>query len=105
MRKVIVLGLLALMGCASTDKVLNEPATAIYHSQKSPKEVAFCLGNKNNVSVLERDDGSRVVLLKNGYGGVSLAFSVYPDGSGSKIEYRKKFGTVGGIWKQCIGEQ
>jgi hypothetical protein len=103
MRWIVVLGALALAGCASTDKVLNEPVTAVYHSPKSPKEVAFCLGNKNNASVLERDDGSRVVLLKNGYGAVSLAFSVSPDGTGSKIEYRKQFGTIGGIWKQCVG--
>jgi len=45
------------------------------------------------------------VLIKNGYGGVSMAFSVYPDGTGSRIEYRKKFGTIGGIWRQCIGPE
>ena len=49
---------------------------------------------------LDRPDGSKVVLIKNGYGGVSLAFSIYPDGTGSRIEYRKKFGTVGGVWKR-----
>ena len=54
-------------------------------------------------AALERDDGSRVVLLKNGYGGVSFALSVYPEGEGSRIEYRQEFGTIGGIWKQCVG--
>ncbi len=52
---------------------------------------------------MERDDGSKVVLIKNGYGGVSLAFSVFAEGTGSRIEYRKEFGTIGGIWKQCVG--
>jgi hypothetical protein len=52
---------------------------------------------------MERDDGSRVVLIKNGYGGVSMAFSVFPEGTGSRIEYRKKFTTIGGAWKQCVG--
>lgn len=67
-------------------------------------EVAFCLANKNNTSALDKDDGSKVVLLKNGYGGVSLAFSIYPEGEkGSRIEYRKEFGTIGGVWKKCVG--
>lgn len=92
-----------LSGCASTNKVLSEAPKDVFHSDKSANEVAFCLANKNNTSPMERDDGSKVVLLKNGYGGVSMAFSVFPDGAGSRIEYRKKFGTIGGIWKQCVG--
>lgn len=94
---------LALSGCASTQTVLNRPITATYHSPQTVKQVAFCLADKNHTAALERDDGSRVVLIKNGYGGVSLAFSVYPEGLGSRIEYRKEFGTIGGIWKQCAG--
>lgn len=77
--------------------------TEVFTSNQSANEVAFCLANKNNTSALDRDDGSKVVLLKNGYGGVSLAFTVRPNGTGSTIEYRKKFGTIGGIWKQCVG--
>lgn len=105
MKKMYLLlaSLLLVSGCASTQTVLSKEPTEVFHSTQSPKEVAFCLGNKNNVSILEKDDGSRVVLLKNGYGGVSLAFSVYPEGTGSRIEYRKEFGTIGGIWKQCVG--
>ncbi len=96
-------GALALTGCASTQKVLSKEPTEVFHSTKSQNEVAFCLANKNNTSAMDRDDGSKVVLLKNGYGGVSLAFSVYAEGTGSRIEYRKQFGTIGGIWKQCVG--
>lgn len=106
-RMMIAASTAALMivigGCASTQKVLNETPTAVYHSDKSADEVAFCLANRNNTAPMPRDDGSRVVLIKNGYGAVSLAFSVFPDGTGSKIEYRKKFGTVGGAWKRCVG--
>ncbi len=94
---------LGLVGCASTNKVLSKAPTEVFHSQKSADEVAFCLANKNNTAPMPRDDGSRVVLIKNGYGGVSLCFSVFPEGTGSRIEYRKQFGTIGGIWKQCIG--
>ncbi len=94
---------LSLAGCASTKKVLSKPPTKVFHSEKSQNEVAFCLANKNNTSALDRDDGSKVVLIKNGYGGVSLAFTVFAEGEGSMIEYRKQFGTIGGVWKQCVG--
>ncbi|AOH86572.1 hypothetical protein AWL63_06395 [Sphingomonas panacis] len=79
------------------------PVTETFHSSQSAKETSFCLANKNNTAALEKDDGSRVVLIKNGYGGVSLAFSIFPEGTGSRIEYRKAFGTIGGVWKQCVG--
>jgi hypothetical protein len=94
---------LLLAGCASTETVLSEPVTQTFHSTDSATKVAFCLANKNNTAALDREDGAKVVLIKNTYGGVSMAFSVYPDGTGSRIEYRKKFGTIGGIWRQCIG--
>ncbi|MCH4150747.1 MAG: hypothetical protein LKF30_02175 [Sphingobium sp.] len=102
--RAMVLGALAaLSGCASTQKVLDKAPTEVFHSEKSQNEVAFCLANKNNTAAMDRDDGAKVVLIKNGYGGVSLAFSVYQEGTGSRIEYRKQFGTIGGIWKQCVG--
>ncbi len=106
MRKFVTLSLpISLAACASTQTVMSQQPNVVYHSTTSAKEVAFCLANKNNTSALERDDGSRVVLIKNGYGAVSLAFSVYPEGNGSRIEYRKSFGTIGGIWRQCIGPE
>jgi hypothetical protein len=103
MRNLIAAGALVLSACASTQTVLTKEPTGIYRSSKSQNEVAFCLANKNNTSVLDRDDGSKVVLLKNNYGGVSLAFTIYPEGSGSRTEYRRQFGTIGAAWKQCVG--
>ena len=94
-----------LAGCASTETVLSGPVTRTFHSTDSQTKVAFCLANKNNTAALDREDGAKVVLIKNGYGGVSMAFSVYAEGTGSRIEYRKKFGTIGGIWRQCIGPE
>jgi hypothetical protein len=106
MKKGVLVGsVLLLSACASTETVLNKPVTQVFHSTDSATKVAFCLANKNNTSALDREDGAKVVLIKNGYGGVSMAFSVYPDGAGSKIEYRKQFGTIGGIWRQCIGPE
>ena len=92
-----------LAGCASTGTVLSKEATEVYFIEKDPSAVAFCLANRNNVPVLDRPDGSKVVLIKNGYGGVSLAFSIFPEGEGSRIEYRREFGTIGGQWKKCVG--
>lgn len=104
MRVLIIGAALALAGCASTDKVLSKEATEVFYSKDSVNTVSFCLANKNNVPSLDRDDGSKVVLIKNGYGGVSMAFTIFPqEGGGSKIELRKQFGTIGGIWKQCVG--
>lgn len=104
--KLYVLAILPLLaGCASTEKVLSKEPTEVFHSTKSQNEVAFCLANKNNVPVLDKDDGTKVVLLKNAYGGVSLAFTIYKEGTGSRTEYRKQFGTIGGAWKQCVGAE
>jgi|tagenome__1003787_1003787.scaffolds.fasta_scaffold18030873_1 hypothetical protein len=106
MKKMLAAALCAsLAACASTETVLNKPVTQVYHSSDSATKVAFCLANKNNTAALDQEDGSKVVLIKNGYGGVSMAFSVYPDAKGSRIEYRKQFGTIGGIWRQCIGPE
>lgn len=106
MRKtVLVASFATLAACASTQTVLNKPVTQTFRSTDSATKVAFCLANKNNTAALDQEDGSKVVLIKNGYGGVSMAFSVYPDGTGSRIEYRKQFGTIGGIWRQCIGPE
>lgn len=92
-----------LAGCASTQTVLSKSPKQEFHSTHSANEVAFCLANKNNVGSLDRDDGSKVVLVKNGYGGVALAFTVFPEGKGSRIEYREEFGVIGAVWKQCVG--
>ena len=97
--------LVSLAACASTQTVLSKPPTQVFHSSDSATKVAFCLANKNNTAALDQEDGSKVVLIKNGYGGVSMAFTVFPDGTGSRIEYRKEFGTIGGIWRQCIGPE
>lgn len=98
---LLTVGLVA--GCTSTQGVLSKAPSEIWTSSQSAKEVAFCLANKNNVSALERDDGSRVVLIKNGYGGVAVALTVRPEGTGSRTEVRHEFGVIGAVWKQCIG--
>lgn len=102
-RAFVVLAVAMVGGCASTAEVMSQSPKEVFRSDRSQNEVAFCLADKNHTTALDRDDGSKVILIKNGYGAVSMAFSVYSEGAGSRVEYRKKFGIVGGIWKQCIG--
>lgn len=105
--RLLIGGLVAatflLSGCASTAKVLSKEPTQVIHSTKSQNEVAFCLANRNNTAPMDQDNGSKVVLIKNGYGGVALAFTIFKDGDGSRIDYRKQFGVIGPAWKRCVG--
>jgi uncharacterized protein YcfL len=99
----LVLAGATLVGCASTQEVLTKAPKQTFHTQTSANEVAFCLANKNNTTAMDRDDGAKVILIKNPYGGVSQAFSVYPEGTGARVEWREQFETIGATWKQCVG--
>jgi uncharacterized protein (DUF58 family) len=100
---VVLSAALMLTACASTRTVLAKPPTEVFQTDRSPEDVTFCLGNKNEAPVLPQRNGSSVVLLKNGYGAVLIAFTIIPDDQGSRVELRKEFGAIGGIWKQCVG--
>lgn len=93
----------ALTGCASTSEVMSKEPAETFYTKDSVNTVAFCLSDKNHSPALDRDDGSKVVLIKNNYGAVSMAFTIFPHEGGSRIELRKQFGTIGGIWKRCVG--
>ncbi len=97
------IGAMGLTGCASTQEVLSKEPAETFYTKDSVNTVAFCLSDKNHSPALDRDDGSKVVLLKNNYGAVSMAFTIFPHEGGSRIELRKQFGTIGNIWKQCVG--
>lgn len=93
--------LLALSGCASTAEVLSREPREVIRSQRSAAEVAFCIANKNNVPALTAPDGAQVIQVKNGYGAVGMIFSVYPEGSGSRIEVRKPISVSIAAHKSC----
>lgn len=92
-KRPVVIALMAsalgLGACASTEKVLSEAPREVIHSQKSQAAVAFCLANKNNTAALTAPDGAQIIQMKNGVGAVGMAFSVYAEGTGSRIEVRK----------------
>lgn len=93
-----------LAGCASTNQVLASEPDEVFHTSYAPAEVAACFAHRNHARVIERVDGARVAEFRNGYGGVVKAYSIYPDGQGSRIESRHNFINVPGQkWKRCVG--
>lgn len=101
MKRLAVLGFACLAGCVSTQSALNKNPTEVVHSTKSVNEVSFCIANKNNVPALDGPDGAKVIQIKNSVGAVGMIFSVYPEGTGSRIEFRKVIGVGIAAHKQC----
>ena len=102
MKRLAVLAFLGLAGCVSTQSALNKEATSTVHSTKSVGDVTFCIANKNNSPALDGPDGAKVIQLKNGVGAVGTIYSIYPEGTGSRIEIRRIFGIDISIHKQCV---
>lgn len=101
MRVLFIGSALFLSGCASTQSVLSEAPREIVKSEKSQTDVSFCIANKNNVPALDAADGAKVIQIKNAYGAVGMIFSVYAEGTGSRIEIRKPIGLSVATHKQC----
>ena len=101
MKAAIAVAILTLAGCASTQTVLNKAPTETFHSAKAPAAVAFCIANKNNVPVLDAPDGAKIIQIKSNVGAVGMMFSVYPEGQGSRIEFRKQIPIGIAAHKQC----
>jgi hypothetical protein len=104
MRTLAIIATLALAGCASTQSIVAQDATAVYHSSRHPADVAFCLGSKYSVPVYDGADGAKIVAIKNWLGATAAAMSVYPDGEGSRVEYNRSYGTKPSFLQGCLGE-
>jgi hypothetical protein len=97
------LAFVLLAGCASTQAVLDKDPTYVLVSKQPPVAVASCIASRNDSHPEPRDDGSTVVLIKNNlYDAVSSAFVIWPDGTGSRVEYRRSFIAVGEQWRNCL---
>ena len=93
-----------LAGCTTTNEILAKQADEVFHTADAPEQVASCFARANHMRVIERPDGTRVAQFRNGYGGVVKAFSIYPEGSGSRIEARHSAISVPGMkWRRCVG--
>lgn len=102
MTRITLITAIMLAGCSSTMQTMDNAPNDTLYSDKSPQQVAFCIANKNETHVSEGPNGERIVMIKNDFGGLSMMFSVFPNDSGSRIEYRKNFGMIGVAWKQCL---
>lgn len=101
--RYIPLAFVALAGCASTQSVLNKEPTEVFASKNNAEFVANCIAKGNRSWPKVRADGSTVVLIKNNmYDAVSSAFVIWPDGDGSRVEYRRSFIAFGEQWRDCI---
>lgn len=103
---LIVPAMLLSSGCATTNKILDKQPEEVFRTTMPVEQVVNCFEAKNNKRAIERADGARVVRFRNGYGGVERTFSIYPEGTGSRIEVRKDF--LGGQfirWRSCVGLQ
>lgn len=101
---VVLSSTLALTACASVNTVMSREADEVFHSPHSADEVAACFANRNHIRLMERADGARVARFNNGYGFVTRTYSIYPEGTGSRIEQRAgAMATPGARWKQCVG--
>jgi hypothetical protein len=101
MRVLLLLAPTILAGCASTQEALSAAPSEVIRSPKSVNEVAFCLANKNNVPALDGAFGEKIIQIKNSVGAVGVIFSVFPDGSGSRVEMRKPIGVSVATHRQC----
>lgn len=90
-----------ISACASTQEVLSKGPDEIVESTRSQGDVVFCLANKNSMPVLDGPNGGKLVLLKNSYGAVGVTFTVYPQGTGSRIEIRRAIPLAHAIHRQC----
>jgi hypothetical protein len=102
--KKIAIGLMAfgLVGCASTKDVMEREPKAIYQSSRSAGDVAFCIAQKHEVPVYDREDGVKVVLLKTWVGATHAAIAVHPHEDGSLVEYNHGFGVKPAFMRKCI---
>lgn len=104
MKKYVLVLALMLSGCATTQQVLSEKPQEVHKSAKSAETVALCIANANGISPTKREDGSYLLLIKNGYGATGMTFTVIPDGSGSILEIRKPISLSIAKWTRCLSE-
>lgn len=100
-----VVGFLTLLMAASctTPQEMAQLPPIVFHSSEPVPDATYCLARENQATSEEKSDGSRHIDAKNMYGRPALMFDVYPEGSGSRVEYRRAKNTIGGTWKRCLG--
>ena len=94
-RGVIAAATAALSACQTTGAVMSEQPHDVIRSAKSQTEVSFCLAEKWRAAALDHPSGAKVIVVKNDFGDAGVVISVYPDGTGSRTEFRKGYAPLG----------
>lgn len=103
MKISILIAVVALAGCTTTGDVMSQQPVETLYSENPPAVVASCLAYKNDAKVQEQADGSKLVLLKNMYNALFMAFTINPHDAGSQIVMRKgEASGVGFKYKDCV---
>ncbi len=76
----------------------------IYRTHEQVSAVTYCIAKKTEAIPREMPDGSRQIMVKNMYGAVAMTFDIFPDGSNTRVEYRRGEHVIGAnVWKPCLG--
>ncbi|RST31353.1 hypothetical protein HMF7854_11255 [Sphingomonas ginkgonis] len=101
---VVSAGTLLASACASTSGMLHNEVDEVFHLARSQSEVAACFEQRDHLRLIERPDGARVAIFRNGYGIPFKTFSIYPEGAGSRVEVRHSAALGLSLpWKRCVG--
>lgn len=107
-RLALVIGVVALSGCATTSSIQNKAPSETYVSQRSREVVSDCLLNRFITDTLggkiDRGTDANVVTIYNPMGGAMLSFTIRDNGSGSVTEMRRstKLGNGRNTTKTCM---
>lgn len=97
----------AMTGCAFHSEALHSHAASeIYHSRLGPQAVASCIvrASARPLQVSSSPDGEVRVDDNGPYGFKFEQWSIYPDGTGSRAEFRKlRMGGSHGGERACFG--
>lgn len=101
---IACIGAALLAGCKSTEAFMQQQPDATFLSKVPPKDLAFCIADKEHAAQWQNDDGSYSIKVPTMYGGSGLGFTVRADASGTVVEYRKAKGLpdIKAPWKKCL---
>ena len=106
----LVVGLMAATGSWYASDVAISNSPTIVHSPKSPSEMMGCIKGWDSDQEQTRVPGGGLMLVgrngaiyrQTGEKGVLSTMTIFPEGKGSRIEFRRRhFGMLGMGWSKC----
>jgi hypothetical protein len=102
MKYTVLLGSLALAGCAANQEaLLKQSALQTMQSMKRPGEVAGCASQRLNAGPAMGTDGTNFWVTRSSAAGVVVRYDFKPDptGAGTLVEYRSRLRINNGLDK------